>query len=81
VEVLANEGVLEDDGVEAVLERKCSMFATSLTSYVSETLRFFEDALECDSGVPPGEDVGVVVGVGLRTAIVRDAMPTSNKTG
>jgi hypothetical protein len=76
----ASEGVLDDSGVEDV-DLKCSVFAVSMTSYSSEIAIFFEDAREWDFGVALGVVVGVFFGSGFRTAIVREAIPTSIKTG
>jgi hypothetical protein len=46
VEFPATEGVLEDEGVEVVLDRRCSVFATSLTSYWSDMLRVLDEFRE-----------------------------------
>ena len=40
------EGVREDEGVDVALDRKCSVLATSLTSYWSEIVMFLEFARE-----------------------------------
>ena len=79
-EIPASEEDLDADGVVDV-DLKCSVFATSLTSYSSEMVRVLEDARECDLGVAPGVVVGVFQGVGFLTAIVSEAIPTSIKTG
>lgn len=71
------EGVLEEGGVECVLEDlKCSVFAISFTSYSSGKLNDLDEDLD-----RAGLDGLSVFGKLFRTAIVSDDIPTSIKTG
>lgn len=68
------EGVREEAGVDVVEDRRCSVDAKSNMSYCVE----MEGRGEWGSG---GVDTGDGGRSGLRTAMVREAIPTSRSTG